>query len=67
MYNVHIHAFLFSQKTHAYHRMIDDVPEETKRRRLQELVDSFYSLAAVNNQRYIDTDQLVLVEHVSVM
>lgn len=61
----YMYAYSMRKKTHAYHRMIDDVPEETKRRRLQELVDSFYSLAAVNNQRYIDTDQLVLVEHTS--
>ena len=45
--------------------MQDDVPEEVKKRRLQELIDLFRSIVAVRNRRFIGTDQLVLVENVS--
>jgi len=44
--------------------MTDSVPEEVKKRRLNELVSTFYSTAAVRNQRFIGTHQLVLVEGV---
>ena len=44
--------------------MKDDVPEPVKKRRLHELVSSFYSTAAIRNQRFIGTHQLVLVEGV---
>ena len=44
--------------------MTDDVPEGTKQRRLQEIVDCFHSIAAVRNRRFIGTEQLVLVETV---
>ena len=46
--------------------MMDDVPEEVKKRRLRELVETFYPIAAERNRRFIGTDQLVLVESVSV-
>lgn len=52
------------QKTHAYHRMNDDVTGETKKKRLQELIDTFHSIAAIRNKRFIGTHQLVLVENV---
>jgi len=55
-------AYSMRKKTHAYHRMTDSVPEEVKKRRLNELVSTFYSTAAVRNQRFIGTHQLVLVE-----
>ena len=42
--------------------MTDSVPEEVKKRRLNELVSTFYSTAAIRNQRFIGTHQLVLVE-----
>ena len=46
--------------------MNDTVPDNVKKRRLQELVDAFYSLAKVKNQKLIGSEQLVLVESVSV-
>ena len=52
------------QKTHAYHRMTDDVLEEAKKKRLQELIETFHSIALVRNQRFIGSHQLVLVENV---
>ena len=45
--------------------MEDDVPEEVKKRRLQELIYTFHSIASDRNRRFIGTDQLVLVESVS--
>lgn len=44
--------------------MKDDVPEEVKKRRLQEIVSTFHSIAGERNKRFIGTDQLVLVEKV---
>lgn len=58
---------LIVQKTHAYHRMKDDVPEEIKKARLKEIIDTFYSIAGTRNQRFIGSEQLVLVEKVSCM
>lgn len=58
----YMYAYSMRKKTHAYHQMKDDVPEGTKQRRLQEIVDCFHSIAAVRNRRFIGTEQLVLVE-----
>lgn len=53
------------QKTHAYHRLQDDVPAEVKQRRLQELIDVFREEAARVNESLVGSTQLVLVEGVS--
>ena len=45
--------------------MKDDVADDTKKKRLQELIDVFHSIASVKNKRFIGSDQLVLVENVS--
>ena len=50
------------QKTHAYHRLHDDVPEEIKKSRLQEVIKTFHSIAAQRNKRFIGSKQLVIVE-----
>ena len=44
-------AYSLRDKTHAYHHYKDDVPPEEKTRRLTELVDLFYRLAAEKNSR----------------
>ena len=49
------------QKTHAYHRLEDSVPEDIKKKRLHEIVNAFYSLAGSRNKRFIGTEQLVLL------
>lgn len=64
---VYLLISFLSQKTHAYHRMTDTVPVHTKKRRLNELIDTFYSLANSKNQKLVGTEQLVLVETVSVL
>lgn len=53
------------QKTHAYHRLEDDVPAEVKQRRLEELISVFREGAARLNAALIGSMQLVLVEGVS--
>lgn len=53
------------KKTHAYHRLQDDVPVEVKQRRLQECISVFRVEAARVNSALINSTQLVLVEGVS--
>lgn len=54
-----------SQKTHAFHRLQDDVPAEVKQRRLEECIGVFREEAARVNAALIGSTQLVLVEGVS--
>ncbi|XP_016096955.1 mitochondrial tRNA methylthiotransferase CDK5RAP1 [Sinocyclocheilus grahami] len=50
------------KKTHAYHRLQDDVPAPVKQRRLEELISVFREEAAKVNMALIGSTQLVLVE-----
>ena len=43
------------------------MPEEVKKRRLQEVITTFYSFVGDRNRRLIGTHQLVLVEGVSLV
>lgn len=62
-------GFLFSysmrQKTRAYHRLKDDVPQEVKLRRLEELITVFREEATKANKTFVGRPQLVLVEGLS--
>ena len=59
-------AFMFHysrrDKTHAARHFEDDVPEETKKRRLAEVIDTFRRRAAVVNARERGRTHLVLIE-----
>lgn len=55
-------AYSMRQKTRAYHRLKDDVPEEVKLRRLEELITVFREEASKANQTSVGCTQLVLVE-----
>lgn len=59
-------AFMFAysmrDRTHAAHRMQDDVPEEVKGRRLREIITAFREEATVRNQEEIGTQHVILVE-----
>ncbi|XP_012521168.1 PREDICTED: LOW QUALITY PROTEIN: CDK5 regulatory subunit-associated protein 1 [Propithecus coquereli] len=55
-------AYSMRQKTRAYHRMKDDVPEEVKLRRLEELITVFREEASKANKTSVGCTQLVLVE-----
>eukprot|EP00039_Didymoeca_costata_P029072 m.23196 g.23196 ORF g.23196 m.23196 type:complete len:581 (-) comp7471_c0_seq1:171-1913(-) len=62
-------AFLFAysmrQKTHAHRRLVDDVDEETKKRRLKELIEVFHKGAAEANAERSGQQAVVLVENSS--
>jgi tRNA A37 methylthiotransferase MiaB len=59
-------AFMFAysmrEKTHAHRRYVDDVLEEDKARRLQEIVSTFHQEASVKNQKLVGSRQLVLID-----
>ncbi|XP_048026792.1 CDK5 regulatory subunit-associated protein 1 isoform X1 [Megalobrama amblycephala] len=55
-------AYSMRKKTHAYHRLQDDVPVPVKQRRLEELISVFREEAAKVNMAFIGSAQLVLVE-----
>ncbi|XP_072307968.1 mitochondrial tRNA methylthiotransferase CDK5RAP1 [Eucyclogobius newberryi] len=62
-YNVgFLFAYCMRKKTHAYHRLEDNVPPEVKQRRLAECIDVFREEAARINASLIGSTQLVLVE-----
>lgn len=62
-------AYLFAyserERTLAHRKYEDDVPEEIKKRRLQEIIDTHRTYSALNNQAEIGRTHLVLVENVS--
>ncbi|KAM4842393.1 mitochondrial tRNA methylthiotransferase CDK5RAP1 [Thomomys bottae] len=58
-------AYSMRQKTRAYHRLKDDVPEEVKLRRLEELINVFREEALKANKTSVGCTQLVLVEGLS--
>ncbi|KAM8917433.1 mitochondrial tRNA methylthiotransferase CDK5RAP1 [Spinachia spinachia] len=62
-YNVgFLFAYSMRKKTHAAHRLQDNVPPEEKRRRLEECIAAFREEAAKINAALIGSTQLVLVE-----
>ncbi|KAK2862588.1 hypothetical protein Q5P01_002121 [Channa striata] len=62
-YNVgFLFAYSMRKKTHAYHRLQDDVPAEVKQQRLVECISVFREKAATVNGALVGSTQLVLVE-----
>ncbi|XP_073682046.1 mitochondrial tRNA methylthiotransferase CDK5RAP1 [Garra rufa] len=62
-YNVgFLFAYSMRKKTHAFHRLQDDIPAPVKQRRLEELISVFREEAAKVNMALIGSTQLVLVE-----
>ncbi|XP_054752838.2 mitochondrial tRNA methylthiotransferase CDK5RAP1-like [Lytechinus pictus] len=63
------YAFLFAysmrQKTHAYHKMKDDVPEEVKQRRLREMITVCRDGMSDINAMQVGAKHLVLIEGTS--
>uniref|UniRef100_A0A6B2KZR3 Uncharacterized protein n=1 Tax=Arcella intermedia TaxID=1963864 RepID=A0A6B2KZR3_9EUKA len=55
-------AYSMREKTPAHRKLQDDVPEETKKRRLQEVIDTFHKNAFLKNKGEIGNVHLVLVE-----
>jgi len=62
-------GFLFKysmrKKTHAYHKMKDDVPEDVKQQRLVEVIDAYNANLRAANEKYVGETQLVLIEKLS--
>lgn len=62
-------AFMFAysmrDKTHAYHRLKDDVTQEEKVRRLDELVTLFHAEAAKKNAARVGSRMAVMVDRES--
>ena len=60
------HAFLFAysvrERTHAWHRLDDDVPQEVKLRRLRETIEAFTAAAAAKAAGEVGRRHCVLVE-----
>lgn len=53
------------EKTHAHRKMKDDVPEDVKKRRLTEIIDTFHAGARKNNEARIGQRYRVLVSGTS--
>jgi tRNA-2-methylthio-N6-dimethylallyladenosine synthase len=61
------YMFKYSErpKTLAARKYPDDVPEDVKSRRLQEVIVTVARLSSTGNKRFIGTEQIVLIEGVS--
>lgn len=57
--------FSLRKKTHAYHKLKDNVPQHVKVRRMQEVLDCFRQEAQKLNAQHIGSKQLVLIEGTS--
>ncbi|KAJ1679211.1 hypothetical protein EV182_002507 [Spiromyces aspiralis] len=55
-------AYSMREKTHAHRRLKDDVPQDVKISRLQEIISTFHKVAYAKNQHLVGSDMLVLVE-----
>lgn len=59
-------AFMFAysmrERTPAHRRYVDDVPEDVKRRRLAEVIDTFHANVKLRNEAQLGKRHLVLVE-----
>ncbi|XP_004512089.1 CDK5RAP1-like protein isoform X2 [Cicer arietinum] len=55
-------AYSMREKTHAHRNYVDDVPEETKQRRLTEVIETFLESTGKCYDGQVGTTQLVLVE-----
>uniref|UniRef100_A0A914Z949 CDK5RAP1-like protein n=1 Tax=Panagrolaimus superbus TaxID=310955 RepID=A0A914Z949_9BILA len=60
-----VFPYSMREKTRAHRRLVDDVPEDIKQARSNELAAVFREVALKHNKRLIGTQQLVLVEGIS--
>ena len=59
--------FFFLQKTTAHRRYEDDVPQEVKMRRFQEVGAEFRRISKKLNESQINQVQVILIEGVSII
>jgi tRNA A37 methylthiotransferase MiaB len=57
--------FYVLQKTTAYRRYKDDVPNEIKVERVKKMFSVFRRDAEILNKQFVNTEQLILIEGVS--
>ena len=64
------HAFMFAysmrEKTHTHRKLVDDVPEAVKSRRLNEVINTFHTKAIGVSQRELGKQHLVLIDGVRI-
>uniref|UniRef100_A0A914QQP7 CDK5RAP1-like protein n=1 Tax=Panagrolaimus davidi TaxID=227884 RepID=A0A914QQP7_9BILA len=60
-----VFPYSMREKTRAHRRLVDDVPEDIKQARANELASVFREVALKHNENLIGTRQLVLIEGVS--
>jgi tRNA A37 methylthiotransferase MiaB len=60
-----MYAYSMREKTKAYHRLKDDVPNEVKNKRYLEMVDTFRACAAELNRTKLNQIHLVLIDKIS--
>ncbi|KAK0416902.1 hypothetical protein QR680_012743 [Steinernema hermaphroditum] len=58
----YVFPYSMREKTKANYHLVDDVPEEVKRRRHEELATAFREQALAWNQKQMDREHLVLIE-----
>lgn len=58
----YLFAYSMREKTHAYHKLKDDVPEQVKKERLNKMIEVFKKHQLSKNQDEIHSYHLVLVE-----
>jgi hypothetical protein len=58
----YLFAYSMRDKTHAYHNLQDNVPEEIKKKRLNQMIDKFRDKLKLRNIAEINSYHLVLVE-----
>ena len=60
-----MYPYSMREKTKAYHRLKDDVPNEIKNKRYLEMVDTFRTCAAELNKTKLNQIHLVLIDKIS--
>jgi len=60
-----LYAYSMREKTNAHRKLIDDVPEHTKKRRLSEAIKMFNAGASVANSNRVGSKEIVLVDGTS--
>ncbi|KAL4447151.1 hypothetical protein ABPG74_014003 [Tetrahymena malaccensis] len=60
--NAFLFAYSLREKTHAHRHYKDDVPEEVKKQRLQQMIDVFHKNQELVNKQEVGRVHLVLVE-----
>jgi hypothetical protein len=58
----YLFAYSLREKTHAHYKLIDDVDDETKKRRLNDMINSFRNILKLRNLDENNSYHLVLVE-----